>query len=356
MRKTAKTTAKTIAKTTVKVSGTVTRILFATGFAVALLTAFSGSLATAATATTAAASAGGPAGEGLFVDVDHLIFSAGDGALAVSEMVSVANKGKGPADLRIALPDGYTSLTMKEGLEAAKTTVKGNELVAAGVVPPGQSSRFAISYGLPWDKLGSGLAKKVLYPTGNLYILAEEPGVSAAAVGLSDSGVQAMGERKFRQLAAGNLEAGTSLTIQVKSAGQASEAAGTATAEDSRILNKSYHGGPGNVRLWARYTGLKGHGGLIGVLAFLLLVSAIGAGIYRVVRDRQKAAGSLQAQPAANGSAPAGLLDERRVLIEKLASLDMAFRSSKVSEADYRPRREALKARLVEVTLRLREE
>lgn len=322
-------------------------------------------------------------GESLFVDVDHLILSQRDGSLAVSEMVSVINNGTKAADLRIALPKGYKDLTMRQGLDGAQVKMEGGELLAPGVVAPGKPSTFAISYLVPWDKLNGGLAKKILYATGNLYILAEEPDVSAKAAGLSDAGVQSMGERRFRQLAAANLTAGTTLQVQV-----AREAAGTTTASvdkdvaavsggaggstgttassadagTTRVLNKSYHGGEGNRRLWARYTGIEGHGGLAGILLFLLVLAGLGAGVYRAVKVRKRrgsAAPSATKEESlperGTGNAPDSIDSERRTLIEKLAALDLAFRDGSVPEEEYRSQRAALKARLVELTLRLRE-
>lgn len=137
-------------------------------------------------------------------------------------------------------------------------------------------------------------------------------------------------------------------------------------AGGGQILNKQIHGGPDNVMLWMRVTGMPGHAGIYGaVLMVLMVVVIFWAAFIMVKRASQPKPARFQGQAvnAVSGAPGAAepstgafqrLAAEKAALIRQIAELDRNFKNGLISGPSYDQVRAGHKERLLAVTRQLK--
>ncbi len=138
-------------------------------------------------------------------------------------------------------------------------------------------------------------------------------------------------------------------------------------AGGGQILNKQIHGGPDNVMLWMRATGMPGHAGIYGaVLMVLMVVVIFWAAFVMVRRASQPKPAWLKGQPAnamagaASGVEPPEsdplrqLAAEKAALVRQIAELDRGYKDGLITEPSYNQIRAERKEQLLAVTRQLK--
>ena len=241
-----------------------------------------------------------------------VVLVPGEGRLAVIESVTVENSserayiGRGEADggvrrtLGLALPPGAVA----GGVSVVDSTLDVPELVRSefGValtvaIPPGES-RVAYSYGVEGVVGTYDLARRALYPTTRVTVLAADP-FTVEGPRLERGGeVELSGTTYSQWESAASVAAGDPIAI-------------TATAE-------------------------AGAAPALIAGAALVVMLALGLSAFALLRrKRMRAATPAQTEPVS-----------RDELIEAIASLDLGFESGKLSSEEWHARRAELKERL----------
>ncbi len=241
----------------------------------------------------------------------HMIIDAGaDEATQILIVRNSGNRtyitGEGHGHgLEVLLPDGVTNIT--DGPQGLHT--HGQVLIDPRPVQPG-GSQLMFVHALPPTRR---LAQEVRYPTESVDILVTPPDSPIAESSLQDLGEATIPDgRSFRRFAGTTLNPGDRIVLQIGS----SDALGE----------------------WAsRETLTWGMGAL--AVAFALLAVFF--------RPRKKANVASQSG--------AGLEGRRTAMLEQIADLDDRFAHGDLSEADYKVRRDALKAEVVQLTQTLGE-
>lgn len=243
----------------------------------------------------------------VIISRDAMFVLPSENAVGVVESVNVVNQ----TDLAYAgrgMASGEAQTTFGFGLPAGAEQVRVEnasfdvpELVATDfgfgitvALPPGESS-FTYSYRVPADGLTYVLSKTALYPTADLLVFAGEPLEIQSDRMRVDGTVTVENEKYERWEAPGLVDAGDTVLIQ-------------ATAQ-------------ADIQWWPF---------ALGAAALVVAIAAA----YLLKRKRPK-----------DEEAP---VRSRQELIDAIASLDVAYESGDVTEAEWRTERAELKSLLVE--------
>lgn len=190
--------------------------------------------------------------------------------------------------LEMALPNGTTEvINAPQGVH-----LHGSTLVDPRPIIPGNSQTF-FTFPLPTS---NHLHQSITYPTGALDVLVQPADTPITAMGLQDQGTANMGNNTYRRWSATNLTPGSHIELQINTPGIAS---------DSQNF------------IW-----------IFGASAIVIV--AIAALFH--FRSRNPAP------------------DRRTILLEQVADLDERFENGDLSENDYKMRRHALKAEVIDLT------
>jgi hypothetical protein len=201
--------------------------------------------------------------------------------------------------LEIPLPDGVTSITGgAEGLHA-----HGDILVSPEPVRPG-GSQLIFTHQL---SDGSRFRQRVNYPTGSVDVLMTPPDAEIEAPGLQDMDEVAFQQRNFRRFRGAALEKGGQIILRL----------GVPSADLEEYLSR-------DTLKWSL-------GGL-----------AVAFGLLAVFYRRRPGKGG-------DGSDVSDMLNRRQVLLRQIADLDDRHEDGEIGEQDYRARREALLAEVVDL-------
>jgi hypothetical protein len=243
-----------------------------------------------------------------------IVLVPGEGRVAVIESVTVENSserayiGRGDAEtegslrrtLGLSLPPG----AVQGGVSVVESTLDIPELVRSefGValtvaIPPGES-RVAVSYGVGGIVGTYDLARRALYPTARVTVLAADP-------------FTVEGPR---------LERGDEVELSGATYSQWESTAGIAAGDPIAITATAEAGAAP---------------ALIAGAALVILLSLGLSAIALVRRRRMRAATPAPAEPAT-----------RDELIEAIAALDLGFESGEISNEEWRARRAELKEEL----------
>lgn len=301
----------------------------------------------------AVAAAAGPT-----VDLHHFLLRSGaQGTLQVEERLQLNNPGASlpPGKVRFFLPDGARDLAGL-GENGSKFEFKDGTLVFREALPPGKTI-FGFSYELPLTGAPHFILRHLSdFPTALMSILvppqgiqvqaqrqAPDQGQPGVAVPLTDLGVSTYSGQQLRVYTAERLSPGQEVGLIVRVGSGA--AAGGALSRKPPV---SFHN-PGHIRLWYQspFRGINAH-------LFLVIVFGVplGALVYHFVRRRK----AVRKAPAESEEERFQRLRTReKILLEKLVELERQRLEQRVDEESYRTLREALKTRLVQVKLQLRQ-
>jgi mono/diheme cytochrome c family protein len=248
------------------------------------------------------------------VDRLHLLVSIpGEGVLQVVELWILSNSGdrtivppEGGRGLGGTLPEGVAQLSFDEATPGERYEVAGRDFYDRRGLPPGVGTgEWVFSYVLAYDRR-LDLERTTPYPIGSIVLIVPE-GMSVTADGLVDTGSRDLQGESLHTYSLGPIVGGGKVSLRLSGTGRS----GTTVAP---------------AREW-----------ILGVA--VLGVALIAAGWFWR-RPRPRPRGAVRADS-----------DEEDLLLS-LAALDRDFEAGRVSEADYRRRRDPLKRRALEAMRR----
>ncbi len=243
------------------------------------------------------------------IDRLHVIIAQEGGVAEVVEVYFLSNRGDravanttGEPTLRFTLPAGATAFQGMSATPGVYTQTPDGFGYYDAVLPGGDPLQVQVAYQLPLGP-GVSLDRAPTYPITEVDLLVQDGELKPASDQLIDRGPSEFQGSKFQVLSGGPFPANQTLPLRLVGSGPAIDAK------------------------------------LIGGIALLL----VGAGVvgFGVWRSRKPPAWT---QPATPGG-PRSTQAERERLLDQIAALDDAFEAGQIAEAEYRKRREALKAK-----------
>lgn len=209
-----------------------------------------------------------------------------------------------PRTIRLALPQGASDFQLQMGLDPSALLPVADGYVDTQAVLPGKHD-LAYTYRIGYAEGVAEIRTDLAYPTAKLRFLAPDAGLEFQSDHLADGGTTQIEGRNYRVLAADNLKADTTVTVDV---------VGLPAVGTDRLS-------PRDMQI----------GGL--VLIALALVVAVYAGL----RPR----GKRQVDPFA----------ERRALLVSIARLDDRYAAGQIGAERYQSERARQKRQLIDLIL-----
>jgi len=260
----------------------------------------------------------------------HFIITASAGALTVDEVQSFSNSGDRtyigaePAagaqrtTVRFAPPPQAQDVQVDEGATPGRFVQTADGFADTLPVVPGQSTlQVILSYVIPYDPASTTLSTTFLYPTKAVNVFLSDSGVEMSSEQMMLMGRMGTGPQAYVGYVGQNFAKGDTLTLEFKGAAKT----GAATTAPTGGLPTT---------------------GYVLIIGGLLLILVALALAYPALRRRQSAEA-----PAGESAAPCD--DECEELLAAIADLDDLFEAGELDEETYRRRRQALKARLLEI-------
>jgi hypothetical protein len=258
----------------------------------------------------------------------HFVVTALSGELEVNEVQSFSNSGDRtyigaePAagaqrtTVRISVPSGAQDVTLEDETTGSRLVQTAAGFAGTLPVIPGQGTlQVVLTYYLPYNPASTLLTTHFQYPAKTVNAFVSDTGVEMASDRMVLMGQMGTGAQAYVGYVAQNFAAGDTLTLEFK--GKAT--GGTSTQSTGGISTTA-------ILL------------IVGGLALLLIALAVA---YPMLRRKQAAA------PEAAPEAPCGNQCEQ--LMASIADLDDLFEAGELDKETYQKRRQALKARLLEI-------
>ncbi|MDH7488427.1 MAG: hypothetical protein QHH80_02830 [Anaerolineae bacterium] len=267
--------------------------------------------------------------EAISISRIHYIITVSAGMLAVDEVQSFSNSGDRTyigaepvagarrTTVRFAPPPQAQDVQVDEGADTGRFVQTDDGFADTLPVIPGQSTlQVILSYVIPYDPASTRLTTTFLYPTKAVNVFLSDSGVEMSSERMIRMGTMGAGAQAYIGYVGQDFAVGDTLTLEFKGAAKA----GTTTAAPAGGMSTT------------------GYILIAGGLALLLMALALA---YPALRRRQP---SAAVEPT---SAPCD--DECEELLAAIADLDDLFEAGDLDEETYRRRRQALKARLLEI-------
>jgi len=260
----------------------------------------------------------------------HFVVEVTDGALTVTEVQSFSNSGDrayigaepavGAArtTVRIAPPQGVEDVQLDEGSVGGRfVQVDGGIADTFPVVPGKGTLQVLFSYLLPYDPAGTTLVTTLLYPAAAVNVFFPDNGMEFSSDRLVFMSKMGTGAQAYVGYVGVDFARGETLSLAFKGSPTGGSTSATPAGGNFPTL---------------------GYVLVIGGLALLLVAGAVA---YPSLRRRRLA------EPAP--AAPHASEDERDELMAAIADLDDLHDAGELDEETYHKRRQALKARLLEI-------
>lgn len=259
----------------------------------------------------------------------HYVIDFVNGAMEVTEVHSFSNSGDRtyigaePAPdaarttVRFVLPEDATELSFEEVLSTERFVETADGFMDTEPVVPGRGTlQVAFSYLLPYDGSRRVLSTTLQYPAQAVNAFIADVGPQLLSEQLSLMGTMDTGPRPFIAYVGQDFAKGDTIALEISGAPQEPAAPSTSEGGGSKLAYVF----------------------IIGALALFLVALAVA---YPSLRRKGAA------EPAA--VSPVASEDEVDELLIAIADLDDAFEAGELNEEVYRQRRQALKARLLEL-------
>jgi hypothetical protein len=270
-----------------------------------------------------------PSDEGISLYRIHFVVTTLGGELEVNEVQSFSNSGDRtyigaePAagaqrtTVRFAAPAGAQDPVPDDEMSSGRFVKTATGFADTLPVIPGQGTQqVVLTYYLPYSSASTLLTTNFLYPAKTVNVFVSDTGVEMVSDRMILMGQMGSGAQAYVGYVAQNFAAGDTLTLEFK---------GKSSGGSSTTLPA---GGMSN----------NGYALIFGGLALLLIALALA---YPMLRRKQTAA------PEAATQGPCG--NECEQLMVSIADLDDLFEAGELDSETYQNRRQALKARLLEI-------
>jgi hypothetical protein len=260
----------------------------------------------------------------------HFVVTSTDGALEVNEVQSFSNSsdrtyigaepeaGAKRTVVRFAIPSAAQDLVLEDEVSGGRFIQTAAGYADTLPVIPGQGTHQVVfTYYLPYDTASTLLTTTFLYPVGAVNVFVSDTGVELSSSQMLLMGTMGTGAQAYVGYVGQDFAKGDTLSLEFKG-----ESTGGSTYPATT-------GGVSNT----------GYVLIFGGLALLLVALAVA---YPSLRRR-----GAPAAAAETGLAPCE--DECEELMAAIADLDDLFEEGELDEETYQRRRQALKARLLEI-------
>jgi len=268
--------------------------------------------------------------EAISISRTHFIITVSGGMLVVDEVQAFSNSGDRtyigaePAagarrtTVRFAPPPQAQDVQVDEGADTGRFVQTADGFADTLPVIPGQSTlQVILSYVIPYDPASTTLSTKFLYPTKAVNVFLSDSGVEMSSERMMLMGTMGAGAQAYIGYVGQDFTVGDTLVLEFKGAAKT----GAATTAPTGGLSTT------------------GYVLIIGGLVLILVALALA---YPALLRRQPSAVVAEATPV-----PCD--DECEELLAAIADLDDLFEAGELDEETYRRRRQALKARLLEI-------
>ncbi len=260
----------------------------------------------------------------------HYVIDFLDGAMDVTEVHSFSNSGdrtyigaepaagEARTTVNFVLPVDATELIYEESMFAGRFVETPGGFADTEPIVPGQGTlQTAFSYVLPYDGSPRVISTTLPYAAANVNAFVADIGPELLSEQLSYMGTMGAGTRSFIAYVGQGFAKGDIVALEI-----------SGDVQESAAASSSEEGGGSNVAYVF----------IVGALALFLVALAFA---YPSLRRKERA------EPVA--APPVTTEDEWEELLAAIADLDDTFEAGQLNEEVYHTRRQALKARLLEL-------
>jgi mono/diheme cytochrome c family protein len=264
---------------------------------------------------------------GVRVDQMHLFFEFLEpGRTSVGQLFIVSNSadraymGADGTSVHLPLPPGATNVQFQDGeLGGRYQQVKEGFADTDAVAPGTGTTQILVSYDLPYDGKKLDINLPVVYAVKSINVLVPEGGIKLTSAQLTLAGSRAVQGGNMVNFVGGDLDAGSTLAMQLSGAATVAVPGAVSTSAGTAISPV-----------------------LIVAVALLLVSVAIVAFVW--LRQQRAAAEGVE-EEIEDADAEA----QQDGLLSEIAALDDDFDAGRIQEKVYREQRAALKAELKEL-------
>jgi hypothetical protein len=298
----------------------------------------------------------GDSGQGVKVDLHHILISEANGVLEVREVINVVNGGNQPvtADktlpeeeqytFLVTLPSNATNLRFPDHIDAAKDIVSTATGFAYTVpLEPGMTELNFFYTVKPGNEGQFLLNRELVYPTQSLYY------ITRGGLGLSGPKMVYMGSMDMGEVYYWDDPIpGEDIVIAAgKNIKPDNSASGSTRSNLERGYRASFHSA-GHIRFWntSPFAKIEPH------LFLAVFFGVLSSGTYFYLKGRQKEEEGAEHQSDEDKFQE--LLDRQKELLTKLAQAEQRHKAGELPQEEYQKLYRMYKEKLVKVKLQLK--
>lgn len=263
--------------------------------------------------------------------------------LQLIQIVNFKNSGnKKEEQLPIYLPEGYSELQVRSGLEEKDMEVIDKGIVDVTGLDPGKEKQIVLSYIMPLTQSKSQWAIETSYVTESFQVIIQPGILSFEASNLvTQSDLFEMNNQEFRRFTRVDLHPDTPWTLTFSFIGQSSANNVTSNkVEDSSPSNYTEDG--------YKIIGKEGIGYGKAAITIAIIVIALSMTLIGLKRDYQKSI-NKSVRPTRTW-----LQTEKKILLQEMVQLEKDYQSKLVSDKTYKETYNDIREKMIRVIAELR--
>ncbi|MCM3164095.1 MULTISPECIES: hypothetical protein [Bacillaceae] len=262
--------------------------------------------------------------------------------LQLIQIVNFKNSGnKKEEQLPIYLPEGYSELQVRSGLEEKDMKVIDKGVVDVTGLDPGKEKQIVLSYIMPLTQRKSQWAIETSYVTESFQVIIQPGILSFEASNLvTQSDLFEMNNQEFRRFTRVDLHPDTPWTLTFNFIGQSSANNETSKVEDSSPSNYTEDG--------YKIIGKEGIGYGKAAITIAIIVIALCMTLIGLKRDYQKSI-NKSVRPTRTW-----LQTEKEILLQEMVQLEKDYQSKLISEKTYKETYNDIREKMIRVIAELR--
>jgi hypothetical protein len=262
--------------------------------------------------------------------------------LQLIQIVNVKNSGNEKEEqLPIYLPEGYSELQVRSGLEEKDMKVIEKGIVDVTGLDPGKEKQIVVSYTMPLTQSKSQWAIETSYVAESFQVIIQ-PGILSfeASDLVTQSDLFEMNNQEFRRFTRVDLHPDTPWTLTFSFIGQSSANNETRREEDSSPSNYTEDG--------YKVIGKEGFGYGKAAITIIIIVVAISMTLIGLKRDYQKSI-NKSVRPTRTW-----LQTEKEILLQEMVQLEKDYQSELISDKTYKETYNDIREKMKRVIAELR--
>ncbi|MFD2216531.1 hypothetical protein [Metabacillus endolithicus] len=262
--------------------------------------------------------------------------------LQLIQIVNFKNSGNRKEEqLPIYLPEGYSELQVRSGLEEKDMKVIDKGIIDVTGLDPGKEKQIVLSYTMPLTQSESQWAIETSYVTESFQVIIQPGILSFEASNLvTQSDLFEMNDQEFRRFTRVDLHPDTPWTLTFSFIGQSSANNETSKVEDSSPSNYTEDG--------YKIIGKEGIGYGKAAITIAIIVIALSMTLIGLKRDYQKSI-NKSVRPTRTW-----LQTEKEILLQEMVQLEKDYQSKLVSDKTYKETYNDIREKMIRVIAELR--